>query len=528
MYQVLLVDDETIILSGIKFLIDWEKQNCNITGSARNGRDALEKIRNHPPDIVFCDIKMPVMDGMELLQIVNEEFPSVVFIMLTNFQEFSLAREALRLHAVDYLLKAQLEANALIKSLSNAKKEFDNRAKLFKSESLARYLDVKNKELLQDACLTLIFETDQKAFLAASGILQNHHMLSGYSFLYLPFDLSEMPDALLFNQKDRRQIQDWIRELAQRISEQIFGEQALFVATGQTDCLILFIWGQKEKAPASIALFQKKLSATLSKIVQAKCLTINTGLYYGEQQLLSCREELLSIIECYYLGIEPDTEQPKRPDFKPLGLSGIGDRLFAEINCHNVTGAVLLLEKAEESIRSTIHQKSQAIWLCGELFRAVGKAINKEQESTMGFHEIDNLMTRQQVLFWLEKTKKYLKEMMCQNPLGYSEPVEKAKQYIEEHVEEHIRLQEVADYAAISPAYLSSLFKKQSGQSFIDFVNQKKIEKAQQLIHEGNYRINEIAYQLSFENAYYFTKVFRKFTGTTPSNYQKKYCKNDQ
>ncbi|HBD01178.1 MAG TPA: DNA-binding response regulator, partial [Lachnoclostridium sp.] len=132
MYQVLLVDDETIILSGIKFLIDWEKQNCNITGSARNGRDALEKIRNHPPDIVFCDIKMPVMDGMELLQIVNEEFPSVVFIMLTNFQEFSLAREALRLHAVDYLLKAQLEANALIKSLSNAKKEYDNRAKLFK------------------------------------------------------------------------------------------------------------------------------------------------------------------------------------------------------------------------------------------------------------------------------------------------------------------------------------------------------------------------------------------------------------
>ena len=95
-------------------------------------------------------------------------------------------------------------------------------------------------------------------------------------------------------------------------------------------------------------------------------------------------------------------------------------------------------------------------------------------------------------------------------------------------MEEHIRLQEVADYAAISPAYLSSLFKKQSGQSFIDYVNQKKIEKAQQLIHEGNYRINEIAYQLSFENAYYFTKVFRKFIGTTPSNYQKKFVRKDK
>lgn len=75
MYNVLIVDDEPIILSGIKFLIDWEKNDCTIMDTARNGREALDKIRSCTPDIVLCDIGMPVMDGMELLKTVNQEFP---------------------------------------------------------------------------------------------------------------------------------------------------------------------------------------------------------------------------------------------------------------------------------------------------------------------------------------------------------------------------------------------------------------------------------------------------------------------
>lgn len=113
MYKILIVDDEPIILSGIKFLVDWEKNGCTIMDTARNGKDALEKIRQCLPDIVLCDISMPVMDGISLLQIVNDEFPSVVFLMLTNLQEFVLAKNAIRYRAVDYLVKNQLTAELL-------------------------------------------------------------------------------------------------------------------------------------------------------------------------------------------------------------------------------------------------------------------------------------------------------------------------------------------------------------------------------------------------------------------------------
>lgn len=110
MYQVLLVDDEPLILAGIKFMIDWQKNGCQIADTAGNGQQALEKLRALHPDIVICDIAMPVLSGIDLLQHAAEESPETVFIMLTNHQDFQLARKSLRYRSVDYLLKTDLDA----------------------------------------------------------------------------------------------------------------------------------------------------------------------------------------------------------------------------------------------------------------------------------------------------------------------------------------------------------------------------------------------------------------------------------
>ena len=157
MYRILIVDDETIILSGIKFLVDWEKYDCTIADTARNGQDALEKIRLCVPDIVLCDINMPVMGGIELLRTVDAEFPSVVFIMLTNLQEFDLAKDAIRYRAVDYLVKNQLDARMLVESLEKAKKEHDSRSRFVQADRLDLFNVKKRRELMQAACLDLLF-----------------------------------------------------------------------------------------------------------------------------------------------------------------------------------------------------------------------------------------------------------------------------------------------------------------------------------------------------------------------------------
>lgn len=121
MYRVMIVDDEPLILAGIASMIDWAAQNVEIISKASNGQQALEQMKEQRPDIVITDIKMPGMNGLELMRSAREQgYTETAFILLTNLEEFQLAKEALRLGAVDYLVKMELTEEKLRESLQHA------------------------------------------------------------------------------------------------------------------------------------------------------------------------------------------------------------------------------------------------------------------------------------------------------------------------------------------------------------------------------------------------------------------------
>lgn len=191
MYQVLLVDDEPLILSGIKFMIDWQKNDCQIADTARNGQQALEKLRTLHPNIVICDIAMPGMSGTELLKQAAEEFPDIVFIMLTNHPDFQLAQHSLRYRAVDYLLKSDLEPAALEEGLAHAKAECDTRAKLNRVQLVDDYLSSNRRKLLENAFLNLVQSRPGAADAKSTELLQSAGVLDRYAVAYLPLDFSD-------------------------------------------------------------------------------------------------------------------------------------------------------------------------------------------------------------------------------------------------------------------------------------------------------------------------------------------------
>ena len=118
MYRVMIVDDEPLILAGIASLLDWKEYGCEISGKAANGQQALKLMEEQKPDIVITDIKMPGMDGIGFMKAVKERgWDDVIFILLTNLEEFSLARQALSLGAVEYLVKMELTEEKLADSL---------------------------------------------------------------------------------------------------------------------------------------------------------------------------------------------------------------------------------------------------------------------------------------------------------------------------------------------------------------------------------------------------------------------------
>ena len=112
MIKLLIVDDEPLVQIGIKSMLRWDELGIEVCGTAMNGKAALEMIRQYRPDIVITDIKMPVMNGLELVKICRDEFgPIPLFIILTSFEEFSLIKEAMSYQAVDYLIKLELDVD---------------------------------------------------------------------------------------------------------------------------------------------------------------------------------------------------------------------------------------------------------------------------------------------------------------------------------------------------------------------------------------------------------------------------------
>ena len=526
MYNVLIVDDETIILSGIKYMINWEKNDCTIIGTASNGQEALEKIRAFPPDIVLCDIKMPVLSGIELLKIVNEEFPSVVFIMLTNFQEFDLARDSLFYRAADYLIKGQLDVPVLENSLQKAKEESDRRSLLSFNRHMDYYEEKNRHELIQNALLDSLFSADSSRVQKSITLLHTNHVLKDYGLIYMPMEFSEYPDINGINSDEKKKLLAYEQEVLDKLAFNILGGRHLFVQTEKNDSLTLFIWNQSAPWEDKIRLFSRKASSASRNITLLSPIVLATDLFHEPEQFAQCREQFFCCVELFYLGSFTSSLCPstaKRPAFMPLGLKGIGSQLDAELNSRNLTGCLLLLDKAILQVQSIPHQKSQAIWLCNELFRSVSKFLQTNGfPSPLNYSEIENLLTREQVISWMERLKNVLSDCLGEQANLTSRSINMARQYVVEHIESHISLQDVADYVSMSPGYLSTLFKKQCGQSFISFVNQIKIERACQMLRDENYRIKEISGRLGYDNPYYFSKVFRRYTGTTPSAYAKR------
>lgn len=280
MYQVLLVDDEPLILSGIKFLIDWQQQDCQIVDTARNGQQALEKIRQLQPDIVICDISMPVLTGTELLSLTAKESPATVFIMLTNHPDFDLARESLRFAAVDYLLKSQLSAETLEKSLARAKAERDKRSLLAKARMADSYRAENDRQLLDSAILRVVQAPQNARMEETAAILASHHILDGWGMAYIPLHFLLIQDTGPAAKEGLERMFQWEQELAGKLAQNLFAEVSLFCPDKQYQSLFMLCWGISQKAwQEKLLAFSDKLASASSTIVQASPRVLGTDFF---------------------------------------------------------------------------------------------------------------------------------------------------------------------------------------------------------------------------------------------------------
>lgn len=325
-----------------------------------------------------------------------------------------------------------------------------------------------------------------------------------------------------------------VQELVVKTAENIFRSSYILLDVGSAHAIVLFIWdvyeGQGGSWEKNAEMFSRKLTSVVKNVTQTECKVFRTEIHKGYDELKECANEYRTLLERYYLGI-PDEEYQNngQTEFEPLGLKGIGSELYHEIMQRNLKGINTLMDNVISRIQNTAHQKSQAVWLLNELNREASTALAKfgvmetsTYERVSSIAVIDNISTRKQVLSWLEMLRNTLDDVIGNGDMPGNPLAQKARKYVVDHIEDCISLQETAEYVGVSAGYLSTIFKREYNQSFVDYVNETKMEYACRLLEEGELMVMEIAYRLGYENAYYFSKVFRKYIGMSPTDYQRR------
>lgn len=413
MYRVLLADDEPIILSGLQSMLDWERLGCTVCGAARDGQQALELVEARRPDIVVCDIKMPRFTGLELLEACAQRYPELVFIMLTNHQDFHMAQQSLRNRAVDYLLKIDLDEEKLARSLRLAIDECEKRRRLC-VPSLPRQEGTLAEAAARHAAALLSPEGGygaERAIAALEGLGAGSRCAAALLIL----DPSAIPGIASFTREERLRLFNFHLNLALDVAQKVFQGIGFTLVPPEpgSGTASFFLWGLENAAP--IAQFQARLTAAFRDISQMRLSVLATGVLSG-RELTELRLQV-------------------------------------------------------------------------ELLRR------------------EHALSPRPFLSWSQS-------------MGKTDYVAAAKRYVASHILERVLVQDVAAAIGITPNYLSSLFKRQLGQNFMDYVNATKVKYACTLLQDGKHMVYEVSHMLGYDNAYYFTKVFKRYMNMTPKEYQ--------
>jgi two-component system response regulator YesN len=527
MYRVVLADEEPVFLLGIKHLINWEENDCQVIGTAASQEETLALIRGCSPDIVICGIDMPGISGPESPEKAGDEFPEVIFILLTRQDGCELPHESRWRRGTEYLSRNRLEALALKKALILAAAERDRRRKL-EHPPAKEFPSFSSRELICAALLRL-FENSGPPLPQDIRFLEEKGMLRGFAVLYIPLDYSLLPGIDGIREEEIRKLYYWERDITEKTGASFFPN--LIVPAQEDYCqhLFLFAWGLNR------GLWERKIGEFRETLIKSSARTTRLGVEIlasdcceDSGSLETWLEDISALKTWYYLtgkGVLR-CRDIERIVPAPLALEGAGARLEEILKRRDGEGCRVFFDRIIKQLRETPHRKAEALWLCGSLYIAIRNVLtSKERERCISgeeYRRISRLAGRKELVAWVEKIGETLKPLLDLRPLGHADIIEKARQYILDNLERHISLQDVADHVCISPGYLSTVFKKEYNQNLIDYINMIKVERACELIRQKKYRIYEISYKVGFDNAYYFTRVFHRHIGLSPSEYQKR------
>lgn len=497
-FHLLIVDDEATMRKGLSSFINWENIDCIVSATACDGADAIEKIKEHPIDIVITDIKMPEIDGLGLAKYIYENHPEIAVILLTGYAEFEYARTAIRYNVTRFLLKPTSK-DEIISAVKEAQQKIivSKKQDTIAQNELAFLKDQFLQELTYGS-----FTPETENNLKKYDIhLENYYIAA--------FQLSGSPSEL-------HQLKNLI--IKQKSNSYCFRYDNLILSVYYQDIIAPVIDNCNEIAgilenlysiPLSIGISQKHRGArefstatfeaihTLSlNFYSTSCIAVFDGQNIQAEYVLSAETTL-----CLY---ELETAILKR-DFS--AASSIISSLFMKLQSNFVSAA------DTKNICSHIYYLAFRVMAKYKLLLPSEEFLPEIRHASDIF-QLEAIVAR--LLDFIQKT-------LSSSERKYSQYIQDAINYIQNHLSENITLKSIALYAHVNDSYLSRTFKKECGYSITEYITTLRIEKAKELLTNSNVLTYEVSEQIGISDPSYFSLLFKKHTGLTPKEYRNQF-----
>ncbi|EGG34923.1 response regulator transcription factor [Paenibacillus sp. HGF5] len=510
-FKIMIVDDEMLVRQGIKHLLDWEQEGYRIVGEASNGLEALNLMDEVSPHVILTDIVMPVMGGEKLVKVVKEKYPHIEIIVLSSFSEFDYVRSTFQSGVADYILKPKLEADYLMSILNKVT-----------AKMVAMKPDADPRADQGEAQILQAIEKLMTGYESSLDPLLVHSRFPFGQYLFFGADLKHVKES-----GDRwsfgNELESELRKIA--MADMVFmrlkfvNDTALFLLNVNPE--------RRNELVIELRQLIPKLAHDTSEthFVISQCFADfnSLGEVYHDNYLKLMRYGFFlkdrTLIEYEHLPGLPDSpleydmgellEQLKRKQYRKA-FTG-----FLEYACLRSMDYRTDIFEFKSSLGNFIFNVATTL---GKMKVETGSLENAKYDY---FRKIDEARYAGEAIAVVEAFIREAERAIGETNTSVNPNMDRLLEYIKDHYADPITLTGVARQFHFNASYLSSYFASYNGEGFSEYLNKIRLEKAMELLLTTELTISEISASVGYSDQSYFTKVFKKQTGISPSQFRR-------
>lgn len=526
MFTVLIVEDEMLVSIGLRNMIDWEKMDMKVIAEAQNGEAAFEIYQKEKPDLILTDIKMPVMDGLQLISRIREKDKKTKIIILTCYQEFDMVHQALKLGISDYILKLRMSTDDMESVIKKVHDELasENITRLVNNGMVVNARFIKEK-IIKDYIINQAYSDAEFEKMICG--MQMRLKSSGLILCMMKVSSNRNSHDKL-DAKHENTLRETILNLIDELLDKYKRGEIVYEKDQQY--MILFSFGDvagENDAQTMLYEILDRISIIMKTYINSQvtfgistrcnhysalkdlyyeaAMALKQSYFMGDVRCIryadnSNKSVYLSLIEKFrghVTGI-PDMNNEYRKEI----MEGIS--LLEEMFC-------VPEEEVQELFIQWIHRPA-----------ANSNAFGNDR-SNIALEYAGRIRTCTTLIEIMGVFEQYLLDIneSQANVRLVGREVSETVRFIKDNYFMDISLQQVADQVEISANYLCSLFKKDLHISVMDYVNRVRIDKAKELLLNTHLKTYQIAQKVGFADESYFSRIFKKITGYRPNEFKK-------